>query len=132
MVLSLCYYFATDYIYSYIKITSTLLHNSSPRRRQVSYYANILCISAKHLSHVCKQHCDKTASELIDLYVIEDIQTLLGNMDKTVKEIAEELGFASTSSFGRYVKQHLGKSPIGYRKKLYTRENCESQTNALP
>lgn len=96
------------------------------------YYANILYIPAKHLSHVCKQHCDKTASELIDLYVIEDIQTLLGNMDKTVKEITEELDFASTSSFGRYVKQHLGKSPIGYRKKLYTRENCESQTNALP
>ena len=86
--------------------------------RKVSYYADKLCISAKYLSTVIKEISGKTAHEWIDEYVISDIEYHLRHTEKTIKEIAEYLGFENLSFFGKYVKKHLGKSPTDYRKEL--------------
>ncbi|MBF1571957.1 MAG: AraC family transcriptional regulator, partial [Prevotella sp.] len=45
------------------------------------------------------------------------ITNYLRTTDLSVKEISHRLGFPNTSFFGKYVKDHLGCSPLEYRHK---------------
>lgn len=83
--------------------------------RSVTFYANKLCISAKHLSSVIKAVSGRTAGEWIDNYVILSAKVLLKSSAHTIQEISTELNFANQSFFGKYFKQHVGMSPSQYR-----------------
>ena len=93
-----------------------LLSSLDYTERQVSFYAGKLCITPKYLGTICQQVSGKTASNWIDEFMIERIRRLLCYSEKSIKEIADELGFPNISFFGRYVKKHLGQSPINYRR----------------
>ena len=93
------------------------LTNDEVKSRSVTDYANRLCVTPKYLSAVCKQVTGKTASAYINFYMVKDIKQLLKYSDKSIKEIAQTLGFPNLSFFGKYVKAHLGVSPSAYRKK---------------
>ncbi len=95
----------------------SLASAESPRRREVAYYADKLCITPKYLSAVCKKQTDKTASEIINGLTVNYIKNMLTSSDKTIKEIAGETGFDNLSFFGKYVKRELGMSPRDYRQK---------------
>ena len=92
------------------------LTNDQVKSRSVTDYANRLCVTPKYLSAVCKQVTGKTASTFINFYMVKDIKQLLKYSDKSIKEIAQTLGFPNLSFFGKYVKAHLGVSPTAYRK----------------
>ena len=93
------------------------LTNDKIKSRSVTDYANRLCVTPKYLSAVCKQVSGNTASAFINFYMVKDIKQLLKYSDKSIKEIAQNLGFPNLSFFGKYVKAHLGMSPSAYRKK---------------
>ena len=93
-----------------------LLINTYPKPRQVQEYARKLCITPQYLSAICKAACGKTASDLINQYVVKDIQYLLRQPDKSIKSIAYELDFPNLSFFGKFVKKHTGMSPRKYRE----------------
>lgn len=95
-----------------------LLADSQGRERSVSDFAEKLCVTPKYLSSVCRMSSGKTALEWIHEYTIEAIVQQLKYTDKTVKEIADELQFPNISFFGKFVKGHLGVSPLAYRKRL--------------
>lgn len=95
----------------------SLASTESPRRREVAYYANKLCITPKYLSSVCKKQADKTASEIINGITVNYIKNMLLSSDKTIKEIANDTGFDNLSFFGKYVKRELGVSPRIFRLK---------------
>lgn len=92
------------------------LTNDQVKSRSVTDYANRLCVTPKYLSAVCKQLTGNTASAFINFYMVKDIKQLLKYSDKSIKEIAQNLGFPNLSFFGKYVKAHLGESPSAYRK----------------
>lgn len=92
-----------------------LLSNSFPKKRMVADYADQLHITPKYLSAVCKATMGKTASDIINQYVVKDIIYLLKQPHKSIKEIANELDFPNLSFFGKYVRKHLGASPTQYR-----------------
>lgn len=94
-----------------------------PKPRSVTYYADKLCITPKYLSSVCKQVSGCTASDLINRYVVKDVQMLLKRPDKSIKEICNELAFPNLSFFGKYVKVHLGLSPKLYREQVLGKES---------
>lgn len=96
---------------------SKLLAEESPRRQEVGYYADRLCVTRKYLSSVCKQESGKTASALINGITINYIKQTLLSTDKTIKEIAFETGFNNLSFFGKYVRRELGLSPREYRQR---------------
>ncbi|MDE6792035.1 MAG: helix-turn-helix domain-containing protein [Muribaculaceae bacterium] len=85
--------------------------------RQVSYYADKLCISPKHLSSVVKEISGRTAGDWIENYVVMEAKVLLKTTDLTIQQIAGKLHFANQSFFGKYFKHHTGYSPSAYRKK---------------
>ena len=89
----------------------------APRRRDVSYYADKLCITPKYLSAICKKQTGKTASEIINKMTLNYISQMLRSSDKSIKEIASDAGFDNLSFFGKYVKRELGMSPREYRAK---------------
>lgn len=84
--------------------------------RQVSFYADSLCITPKHLSSVVKDLTGKTAGEWIENYVIMEAKVLLKTTDLTIQEISAKLNFANQSFFGKYFKHQTGFSPSAYRK----------------
>ena len=100
-----------------------LLESSYPKQRAVSYYADCLNVTPKYLSSVCKQTGGQRPSDIIDSYVLKDINHLMRHTSKSVKEIACELEFPNLSFFGKYVRKHLGMSPKAYREQLMNRNN---------
>ena len=94
-----------------------LLHAEHYKHRTVESYANELCISPKYLSVICKKQSGKTANEWITEHVLEDIRYCLKETDLSIKQISDRLGFPNPSFFGKYVKEHLGMTPIQYRGK---------------
>lgn len=95
-----------------------ILVNSYPKERSVSYYAGKLFVTPKYLSAICKEISGETASDIITRYVKKDIECLLKQPNKTIKEIANELEFSNLSFFGKYVKRIFGVSPKEYRENL--------------
>lgn len=96
-----------------------LIRDEPMKHQPVYYYAEKMCISAKYLSHVCKEVAGKSANEFIQMAVVEEITYYLRSTTFSVKEISNKLGFPNISFFGKYVKTHLGVSPNEYRKQLY-------------
>lgn len=84
--------------------------------RSVTFYANKLCLTPKHLSGVVKEVSGKTAGEWIDNFVVLEARTLLKSSEMSVQEIAEYLHFANQSFFGKYFKHYVGMSPKEYRR----------------
>lgn len=93
----------------------SLAAGEAPRRHDVAYYADKLCITPKYLSSVCKKQTGHTASYLINQATASYIHNMLTSSDKSIKEIAAEAGFDNLSFFGKYVKRELGSSPRDIR-----------------
>ena len=92
-----------------------MLGSDEVKQRFVTDYASRLCVTPKYLSAVCKNVTGKTASHWIDEFVVLEARHLLLNTDKTIKEIAQQLGFPNLSFFGKYIKAQLGTSPTNFR-----------------
>ena len=86
------------------------------KERSVSFYADRLCVTPKHLSAVAKEITSHTAGELIDHYVIMEAKIMLAETNLTIQEIANKLNFANQSFFGKYFKHLSGYSPSDFRK----------------
>lgn len=92
-----------------------LVEKETPKLREVKTYADMLCVTPKYLSSVCRRETGKTASEFINSKVNRKIRMLLSNPSLTVKQVAERCGFENLSFFGKYVKREFGLSPRGLR-----------------
>ncbi len=88
-------------------------------KREVSFYADKLCITPKHLSQVIKDVSGKTALDIIEEYVIPEIKALLLSSTMTIQQISDQLNFPSQSVFGKFVKRIIGVSPKTYRKNSF-------------
>ena len=83
--------------------------------RTVSYYADRMFYSAKHLSYIIKQATGKSPIQLINEHAANEIKYKLKYTDMSIKEIAEYFDFPNPSFFGKFVKIHLGMTPFQYR-----------------
>ena len=95
-----------------------LLSENYMKEREVRFYADKLCITAKHLSHIVKEISGKTALGIIEEYVITESKALLLSTKKPIQQIGDELNFPSQSVFGKYFKRITGVSPKEYREKF--------------
>lgn len=86
--------------------------------REVGKYADMLHITAKHLSEVVKEHTGKSPKEIINDMLLLEAKVLLGSTDLNITEIAHRLQFGDQAHFSHFIKQHTGCSPAALRKKL--------------
>lgn len=94
-----------------------IIDSESPKPRRVDEYAARLNITPKYLSAVCKRKCGRTAIQIINQAVVEDIIKNLKDDSKNIKQIATELGFPNQSFLGTFLKKHCGLSPLQFRNK---------------
>lgn len=99
----------------FAKFVAEVMQNFK-NERSVSFYADKLCVTPKHLSSVVKEITKHTAGELIDHYVIMEAKVMLAESSMTIQEVANKLNFANQSFFGKYFKHLTGYSPSEFRK----------------
>lgn len=97
-----------------------LLEMNYTKHRELSFYAEQLNITTKHLSRVVKEASGKSAMEWIERHVILDAETQLLSSNVSIKEIAYRLNFPSQSCFGKYFYRIVGMSPSAYREQHRT------------
>ena len=95
-----------------------LVEQSDGRIRRVDDYASQLNVTPKYLSTLLKETMSRRPSEMIKLFTLKAIERRLRFTDMTMQEIANDLNFPNASFFGKYVKEHLGMTPLEYRKKF--------------
>ncbi|WP_339924778.1 helix-turn-helix domain-containing protein [uncultured Cyclobacterium sp.] len=83
---------------------------------EVSSYAELLCISDKYLNECVKEVLGTNAKSLIDEKLIMTARHELKFIDKTIKEIAFQLGFSSPDYFSYFLKKHTKSTPSQVRK----------------
>jgi AraC-like DNA-binding protein len=81
----------------------------------VSFYAEHLHITTRHLNDICKQSLGKTTKELILNRLLLEAQRLLVHANLTSSQIAVELGFYDNTYFFRFFKKHAGCTPEQFR-----------------
>ena len=97
------------------KLFIQAIHEHCTRQREVSFYADKLCISSRYLSTVVQNVTGTTAKSIIDRHVILEIKAMLKSTTLSIQEISNHLHFPDSSFFGRYFKKHTGMSPLKYR-----------------
>jgi len=81
----------------------------------VTYFASRLHLSPNYLSDVLQKFTGKSTMEHIHLELVERAKTMLWSTDRSISEIAYQLGFGHPSHFTRIFKAKTGKSPSEYR-----------------
>lgn len=84
-------------------------------KHTASDYADLLYISSKALAKITRTHFNKTLSSLINERIIIEAKRELYLTNKTVKEIAYELGYEDEYYFSRFFKINSNISPQMYR-----------------
>lgn len=81
----------------------------------VAYCAGALNLSPNYFGDLVKKETGRTAQEYIQLQVIDVAKERLFDMNKSVSEIAYDLGFKYPQHFTRLFKQKEGITPNDYR-----------------
>lgn len=85
-------------------------------KHTASEYAEMLTISTKSLGKLTKDYFDKTLTDLISERIIIEAKRELYLTNKSVKEIAFELGYEDPYYFSRFFKKNAQVSPQTYRE----------------
>ena len=96
-----------------------LVEESDGRIRRVDDFASQLNVTPKYLSTILKEVMNRRPSTYIQLYTLKAIEYRLRFTDMTMQEISNDLKFPNPSFFGKYCKEHLGMTPLGYRMKYH-------------
>ncbi len=97
-----------------------LLHTHYRKQRRVSFYADELSLTPRHLTTVIRLVSGRSAARWIEEYIVLEAQILLHNSPMTIKEITYELGFNDQSLFSKYFSRVSGSSPESYRRSSTT------------
>jgi AraC family transcriptional regulator, transcriptional activator of pobA len=81
----------------------------------VAYCANELYLSPNYFGDLIKKETGKTAQEYIQSKIIDVAKEKIFDHNKSVSEVAYELGFKYPQHFTRLFKQRVGQSPNEYR-----------------
>ena len=79
--------------------------------------AEKITVSQRYLSDTLKRETGKTTTEHLHLYLINEAKNRLLQPNKSISEVAYELGFEYPPYFSRLFKKKEGISPSEYREK---------------
>ena len=82
----------------------------------VKYFADKVFLSPNYFGDLIKKETGKTAQEYIQNKLIDVAKEMIVGTDKTVSQIAYDLGFQYSQHFNRIFKKNVGYTPSEYRK----------------
>jgi AraC-like DNA-binding protein len=81
----------------------------------VAYCADQMHLSSNYFGDLIKKETGNTALDYIQSKLIDEAKGKIFDADKSLNEIAGELGFKYQQHFTRLFKQKTGMSPLEYR-----------------
>jgi AraC-like DNA-binding protein len=94
---------------------STIIEQKYRTEHKVSYYASELGIAPRKLGEIVRLYTGRYVSEVIDERLITEAKRMILFSDRTIKEIAFELGFEEHSYFSKVFKKLTGKAPVEFK-----------------
>lgn len=83
--------------------------------RNISFYADKLCVTPKYLSSIVKKILGRPVYFWITQMLINHAKIKLKTSEMNVSEISDYLSFATPSLFCRFFKKNTGMTPLQYR-----------------
>ena len=96
-----------------------LVNSECRRRRDVTWYADRLCITPRYLAGITRSVSGDSPKELIDYVIVQEIKILLTFSEMPLQEIADRLSFPDQSYLGRFFRRQTGMSLSDYRRSLH-------------
>ena len=100
------------------KLLNDYFESDKPRTEgvpTVSFCASRLNLSTNYFGDLIRRETGKTTQEFIHLKLLDLAKEKVFDQNKSISEIAYELGFKYPQHFSRFFKQHVGVSPNEYR-----------------
>lgn len=86
-------------------------------QHQVQFYAGLLNKSPKTISNIFALYSKKTPLQVIQDRIVTEAKRLFLYTDKSVKEIADELGFDDAAHFSKFFKKCCSQTPSDFKRK---------------
>lgn len=94
----------------------------------IDKYSSLLNITRHRLIEICKQITAKTPLELVHKRLILEAKGELLSTDKSINQIAYELGYMDAAYFSRFFKKQTSNTPQDYRLLApYLTGDCQFQ-----
>ena len=95
----------------------SLVNTYSKTERNVSFYADKLCLTPRYLNTVIRQASQQTVMDWINQSIILEAKVLLKHSNRLVYQISDELNFPNPSFFSKFFKRMTGMTPQEYQKR---------------
>ena len=92
------------------------LEDGSKLKRTVQYYARLLHTTPQNLNNACRKTVDRSATDVLEDYLLNEARRLLLYTHGSVAEISWALDFKDPSHFVKYFKRVTGQTPHAFRK----------------
>ncbi|UUV22382.1 helix-turn-helix transcriptional regulator [Paenimyroides aestuarii] len=96
----------------------SILEENYRRPVGVEFYAEKLFMTSRNLNLICQEIVEQSVSEIIETRKLIEAKNLLISTDKTISEIAYELGYSENSYFSKVFKKKSGQSPSSFRDEM--------------
>lgn len=84
----------------------------------VEDYASQLFMTSRNLNQITHKMMHQSVSEIIETRKLIEAKNLLASTDKTISEIAYELGYNEKSYFTKVFKKKSGQTPSEFREEM--------------
>ncbi|MEC4005709.1 helix-turn-helix transcriptional regulator [Flavobacterium sp. SUN052] len=95
-----------------------LIEKNYKIEKSPSFYASKMNITLKHLNRICKTILNQTVTNIITKRVVLEAKRLLVDKNKSISQVADELGFDNYAYFAKIFKKENGISAKEFRTGL--------------
>lgn len=95
----------------------SLVNTYSKQERNVSFYADKLCLTPRYLNTVIRENSRQTVMDWINQSIILEAKVMLKHSNHLVYQISDELNFPNPSFFCKFFKRMTGMTPQEYQKR---------------
>lgn len=107
-----------------------LLEEHYKEQRTARFYALQIGLTSKRINEILRDKMGTTISQLLYHLLLIEAKRELFHSQRSIKEIAYELGFSEQSYFARFFKKHTGTTPEQFRSGSLTAINGRDHNGA--
>jgi AraC-like DNA-binding protein len=96
----------------------SILEQNFKRNEGVEFYAEHLFMTSRNLNQITQKLVQQSVSEIIETRKLIEAKNLLTTTDKTIAEIAYEIGYNEKSYFSKVFKKKSGQTPSEFRQEM--------------
>lgn len=94
-----------------------LVNTHCKKQIRVADYADMLHITPRKLSELCRDVLGRSAKQILSEAVLTLALRYIRTTDLSISQIAYEMGFTDDGNFRRFIKKHTGLVPSAFRKR---------------